>query len=261
MRYIVSIENTMANCKDFIDNLPFLMQNGNQILKRSIEEEHMNKEINIDLKRCIKVIVYKWWLIIIIGLIFYSAAYLISENNSREDEYTAEATIISASDYSVLTLYSDIITSSRVSEQAARMLNISDINAENIKKMISFKTYSLVLGIHATSADGVHAIMVANAVATVFIQEVNNIASYNLAHMLDEATTVELSYNKKSEQLKFRIIVSFVGIVILCAWIILQVIFSNKVYSLSEIGLDGEIDIIGAVPSYTKKRKEGYPYE
>lgn len=251
----------MTNCKDFIDNLSFLMQNGNQILKRSIEGEHMNKEINVDLKRCFKAIISKWWLIIIIGLVFYGAAYIISESKFREDEYTAEATIISSSDYSVLTLYSDIVTSSRVSEQASSMLSISALNAEDIKKMISFKPYSLVLGIHATSYDDVLAINVANAVATVFIQEVNNIASYNLAHILDEATTVELSYNKRLEQLKFRIIITLIGIILLCVWIVLQVIFSKKVYNLSDIGLDGEIDILGAVPSYTKNRKDVYPYE
>ncbi len=221
----------------------------------------MNKEINIDLKRCFKAIISKWWLIIIIGLIFYGAAYLISERNSREDEYTAEATVISSSDYSVLTLYSDIVTSSRVSEQASNMLNISVLNADNIKKMISFKPYSLVLGIHATSQDEVLAIKVANAVATVFIQEVNNIAGYNLAHILDEATTAELSYNKRIEQLKFKVFITFVGIILMCAWIILQVIFSKKVYNLSDIGLDGEIYIIGAIPSYTRKRKEVFPYE
>lgn len=251
----------MTSCKDFIDNLSFLLQNGNLILRGDIEEEPMNKEISIDMKRCFKAIVGKWWLIVIIGLIFYGAAYLISESNSREDEYTAEATIISSSDYSVLTLYSDIITSSRVSEQVSRMLNISDLYADNIKKMISFKPYSMVLGIRATSYDDELAIKVANAVATIFVQEVNTIASYNLALILDEATAVELSYNKRIEQLKFRIIITFIGIILICAWIILKVIFSKKVYNLSDVGLDGEIDIIGAVPSFTKKRGEGHPYE
>ncbi|TAH73753.1 MAG: hypothetical protein EWM47_02500 [Anaerolineaceae bacterium] len=213
----------------------------------------MNKEINIDLKRCLKAILHNWWLIVIIGIIFFSLAYLLTENNSRQDEYTAETTIYSASDYSVLTLYSDIITSSKVSEQAANLLNIPDLNADNIKKMISFKTYSLVLGIHATSTNENHAIQVANAVAIVFIEEVNRIASNNLAHMLDEATTAELSYNKRVEQLKFRIIVTFIGVILMCIWIVLKEVFSRKVYSLSDTSLDGEINVIGVVPSFKKK--------
>lgn len=213
----------------------------------------MNKELNIDLKRCIKAVLRKWWLILIVGVIFYSIAYLLSENSSRQDEYTAEATIYSASDYSVLTLYSDIITSTKVSEQAANILNIPDLSAENIKKMVSFKSYSLVLGIHATSTDELLAIKVANAVATVFIDEVNRIAGSSLAHMLDEATTTELSYNKRLEQLKFRIIVTLIGIILLCSWIILKEVFSRKVHTLSDTSLDGEINIIGVVPSFKKK--------
>ncbi|MDF2945080.1 MAG: hypothetical protein K0S01_3938 [Herbinix sp.] len=216
----------------------------------------MSKEINIDLKRCFKAILGKWWLVLLIGAIFYVIAYLVSASNLREDEYTAEATVFSASDYSALTLYSDIITSSKVSEQAANLLSISDLNADSIKKMISVKTYSSVLGIYATSTDEILAIKVANAVAAVFIDEVNNIASYNLARLLDEANAAELSYNKQIEQWKFRIFVTFAGIIFICVWIVARVIFSRKVHYLSDIGLDGEIDIIGAIPSFKKSGRD-----
>lgn len=242
----------MTNCKDLIDNLSILLHNGKTYMEFA-EEDLMNKEIKIDLKRCIKAILRKIWLIIIVGVIFFILAYLLSENSSRQDEFTAEATIYTASDYSVLTLYSDIITSTKVSDQAASILNMSNISADDIKKMISFKTYSLVLGIHATSTDEEHAIRVANAVATAFIDEVNIIASSNLAHMLDEATTVELTYNKSLEQLKFRIIVTFIGILLPSVLIILKEIFSKKVYNLSDTGLDGEINIIGVIPRFKKK--------
>jgi capsular polysaccharide biosynthesis protein len=221
----------------------------------------MNKEINIDLKRCLKAILGKWWLFLIIGAILYVIAYLISVSNMREDEYTAEATVFSASDYSALTLYSDIITSSKVSEQAAKLLNTSDLTADSIKKMISVKTYSSVLGIYATSTDEVLSVKVANAVAAVFIDEVNKIASYNLAHLLDEANTAELSYNKQLEQWKFRIIVILAGLSFLCVWIVARVIFSGKVHNLSDIGLDGEIDIIGAIPSFKKSGRGDDFYE
>jgi capsular polysaccharide biosynthesis protein len=122
--------------------------------------------------------------------------------------------------------------------------------------MISVKTYSSVLGIYATSTDEILAIKVANAVAAVFIDEVNNIASYNLARLLDEANAAELSYNKQIEQWKFRIFVTFAGIIFICVWIVARVIFSRKVHYLSDIGLDGEIDIIGAIPSFKKSGRD-----
>jgi len=219
------------------------------------KEEDMNKEINIDLRRCMKAIMKKWWLIIIIGIVFYSVAYLITINNSREDEYTAETTVYSIMDYSTLTLYSEIITSSKVSERASALLGISDMNANDIKDMISVKAYSttLVLGISAASTDKSIAIKVANAVAEVFIEEVNNITSNNSVRLLDEATTAELSYNKQKEQLKFRIIVTFVGIVLLCVWITIREIYTKKIHNLFEIGLDGELNIISIIPAFDKK--------
>lgn len=212
----------------------------------------MNKEINIDLKRCMKEIVRKWWLIIIVGAVFYGIAYLISVNNLREDEFTAEATVFSVTDYPALTLYTDIITSSKVSERVANSLHISSLDADGIKKMISVKTYSLVLGINATATDKDLAIRVANEVAAAFIEEVNNITDSNSTRFLDEATSVSLSFNRRVEQLKFRIIVTISGIALLCVWIVFGVIFSKKIYYLSDIGLDGEIEVIGAVPLFEK---------
>ncbi len=213
----------------------------------------MNKEINIDLKRCMKAIVRKWWLIIIIGAVFYGIAYMISVNNMREDEYTAEATVFSVTEYPALTLYSDIITSSKVSERVAKSLNIKSLDSDGIKKMISVKTYSLVLGINATSTDEELAIRVANEVAAAFIDEVNNITDSNSTRFLDEATSVSLSFNRRVEQLKFRIIVTVSGIALLCIWIVSGVVFSKKIYNLSDIGLDGEIEVIGAVPLFEKR--------
>ena len=212
----------------------------------------MNREINIDLKRCFREIFRKWWLIAIIGAVFFVIAYLISVNNSRGDEYTAEATVFSVTDYSALTLYSDINTSSKVCERAASLLQSSELNADVIKKMISVKTYSLVLGIHATSSNADHAIQVANAVANAFIEEVNNITSNNVARLLDKATSVELTYNMQLEHWKFRIIVTLAGIGIVCVWMMVRVVFSKKVHSLSDIGLDGEIDVIGSIPLFQK---------
>ena len=216
----------------------------------------MNKEINIDLRRCLKAIIRKWWLVIIIGIVFYAIASLISSNSLREDEYTAEATVFSIADYSALTLYSDIITSSKVCERAANLLNISDLDADGVKQMISVKAYSLVLGIHATSTNEALAINVANAVAAVFIEEVNNITGSNSARLLDKATKVELTYDKQIEQLKFVIIVTLSGVALVCIWILFHEIFTKKIHNLSDIGLDGEIDVIGVIPLYEKKWKE-----
>ena len=215
----------------------------------------MNKEINIDLKRCLNEIIRKWWLIILIGGVFFAMSYLISVNHLREDEYTAEATVFSTTDYSSLTLYSDIITSAKVSDKAATLLNNSNLDTNSIKKMITVKTYSLVLGIQATSTDEVLAIKVANAVAAVFLDEVNQITSSNGARLLDEATTAELTYNKQLEQWKFRIIVTLAGIGLLCAVIIARVIFSKKVHNISDIGLGGELDVIGIIPLFKKSRR------
>jgi capsular polysaccharide biosynthesis protein len=221
----------------------------------------MNKEINIDLRRCIKAIINKWWLMVIVGFGCYGIAYLITNHNTRDDEFTAETTVysIEANNYSSLTIYSDIIYSTKVCEKAANSLGkISGINAEKIKAMISVKDYStsLVLGISATAADENLSIMVANAVAASFIEEVNNIKSDNSVRLLDKAANAELSYDSQVEQLKLRLFTAIAGIFILCCWISIREIFTRKIYNLSDMKMDGEIDIIGIVPVF-KKKMEG----
>ena len=219
----------------------------------------MNKELNIDVRRCLKAILKKWWLVAIVGAGCYFAAFLITTLFPREDEYTAETTVysITASANSTLSIYSDIITSYKVCVQAADSLNIPNIDAKEIRKMLSVNNYtkSLVLGIRATSPDGILAIRVANAVSEAFVYEVNNIITNDSLRLLDEATSAELSYNKRVEQLKLRIIAALAGIVILCIWITLREMFTKKIYNLADMKLDGEIDVIGVIPVFDKKMK------
>ncbi len=219
----------------------------------------MNKEINIDLRRCLKAILKKWWLVAIVGAGCYLTAFLITTLFPREDEYTAETTVysITASANSTLSIYSDIITSYKVCVQAADSLNIPNIDAKEIRKMLSVNDYtrSLVLGIRATSSDGKLAIRVANAVSEAFVKEVNNIITNDSLRLLDEATLAEISYNKRVEQLKLRVIAALAGIVILCIWITLREMFTKKIYNLADMKLDGDIDVIGIIPVFDKKMK------
>ena len=219
----------------------------------------MNKEVNIDLRRCLKAILQKWWLVVIIGAVCYLAAFLLTKYNGRENEYTAETTVysITASNNSTLSIYSDIITSYKVCVQAADALNIPNIGAKEIISMISVNDYtkSLVLGIRATTTEEALAVQVANAVANAFVNEVNNIITNDSVRLLDEATSAELSYNMQIEQFKLRIIAALAGIVILCIWIIMGEMFTKKIYNISDMKLDGEIDIIGIIPAFDKKMK------
>ncbi|HHV10171.1 MAG TPA: hypothetical protein GXX75_07845 [Clostridiales bacterium] len=217
----------------------------------------MNKEINIDLRRCLKAILKKWWLIIIVGGVCFGAAYLITLNNLKQDEYTAETTVYSVvfNDYSALTLYSDLLTSTKICRKAAEESGIPGITADKVKKMISIKYSSTgtVLGICATSTDKAIAIRMANLVADTFIGEINNITSSDSVRLLDQATKAELSYNRSLEQLKIRILALCGGVILMCFWIALHEIFTHKIYNLYDAGLEGEIDIIGIVPLFQLK--------
>ncbi len=219
----------------------------------------MKMEVNIDVRRCLKAILKKWWLMLMVGAGCYMAALIVTSYLSRENEYTAETTVysITASTNSALSIYSDIITSYKVCAQAAASVNRTNIDAKEIIKMISVNDYtkSLVLGIRATTTEETLAIQVANAVAEAFVHEVNNTITNNSVRLLDDATSADLSYDMRVEQAKLRILAALAGVLILCLLITVREMFTKKIYHLSDIKFQEEMDVIGIIPAFDKKMR------
>lgn len=215
----------------------------------------MEKEIQIDVVRCIKEAVRRWYIIIGAGLLFFIAAY-VTTNNSQ-NTYVAQATVYSA-DYgsyqqsvegmNAMMTYSEIINSRKVADRAAMLLG-NNITGDAILGMVSssYTKESAVLYIRAASVDPELSVRVANAVADSFIIEAQNITGGDNVKLLDEAQYAQ--QDGMNKQKKACLIATMVGLIIPTACIVLMQIFSDKVYHIEDAEIDGQLEIIGIIPT------------
>ena len=217
-------------------------------------------EVKIDLRRYFLAI-KKNKLIILIVAIASVAIDILLNYNVKPDKYRAYSNVYSVSFGSytdsvegvyVLQTYSDIINSRKVANRAAMIIGDDSLDGEKIKSMItySYSEQSPVYYIYATTTDPQLSMTIANAVAKAFVIEMNNIMGENNAQILDEAYDYEQVFNGRKDQIKNILIITLLG-TLLCLFVIVMIsFFSNKVESVNDVTLNGEIEILGVIPNF-----------
>ena len=226
----------------------------------------MNKEIRIDLGKIFHSVKEKWWIIVICGAICFSLATLVTMK-SGNDGYSANTTVYSmsyssleeaASGASAINAYSNIITSRKVAESAKAMIGEKyEVTEKDIQQMISVSSnsklsasQSVVITITARSENKALAVDVANAVANAFVNEMRNLTGTTTVQILDSAQNATLYNDSARNQLLIRMLGLLIGLVLPIVVIFFMEIFSEKVYRLEDITLDGEMELIGVIPDY-----------
>ena len=217
-------------------------------------------EIKIDFRRYFLAI-KKNKLIVIIVAIASLAIGILLNYNVKPDKYRAYSNVYSVSFGSytdsvegvyVLQTYSDIINSRKVANRAAMIIGDDSLDGEKIKSMItySYSEQSPVYYIYATTTDPQLSMTIANAVAKAFVIEMNNIMGEDNAQILDEAYDYEQVFNGRKDQIKNILIITLLG-TLLCLFVIVMIsFFSNKVESVNDVTLNGEIEILGVIPNF-----------
>ena len=217
-------------------------------------------EVKIDLRRYFLAI-KKNKLIVIIVAIASLAIGILLNYNVKPDKYRAYSNVYSVSFGSytdsvegvyVLQTYSDIINSRKVANRAAMIIGDDSLDGEKIKSMItySYSEQSPVYYIYATTTDPQLSMTIANAVAKAFVIEMNNIMGEDNAQILDEAYDYEQVFNGRKDQIKNILIITLLG-TLLCLFVIIMIsFFSNKVESVNDVTLNGEIEILGVIPNF-----------
>ena len=217
-------------------------------------------EVRIDLRRYFLAI-KKNKLIVIIVAIASLAIGILLNYNVKPDKYRAYSNVYSVSFGSytdsvegvyVLQTYSDIINSRKVANRAAMIIGDDSLDGEKIKSMItySYSEQSPVYYIYATSTDPQLSMTIANAIAKAFVIEMNNIMGEDNAQILDEAYDYEQVFNGRKDQIKNILIITLLG-TLLCLFVIVMIsFFSNKVESVNDVTLNGEIEILGVIPNF-----------
>lgn len=192
----------------------------------------MEKEIQIDLIRCSKAVLQKWWIILISAVIVSGSTFIIAKD--IQDIYTAQTTVYSATYGSmidslagldVMQTYVEIIVSRKVADRAALLLGESEYTGDMIQGMVStsYTEESAVLYIYANSTDSELSINIANAVAESFVIEAQNITGDNNIQILDQAKTANA--DGLSKQLLYSLIAFLIGAFCPISFIVIREIF------------------------------------
>lgn len=217
-------------------------------------------EIRIDLRRYYNALKKNKFIILIVAIASLIIACLLNYK-VEDDRFQAYSNVYSVAFGSytdsvegvyVLKTYAEIINSKKVADRAALIIGDDKIDGETIKSMISYSysEESPVYNIYATSTDPQLSISVANAVAKAFVIELNNMMGENNAQILDEAYEYKQVFDGRKDQIKSIIVITLLG-TILCMLVIVGIsFFSNKVESVNDVTLNGEIEILGVIPNF-----------
>lgn len=221
------------------------------------------KALSADLRSCLRVMKKKSMLIIYISLFSALFGFLLGMN-IETDTYEAGATVYCATDISyeqsvindkILADCEDIATSKAVLQRAGLILGNGLLSTEEIGGMISVDRTegSSIISISTKTDNSAEAVSVTNAVADSLVIELQNLIGSQSIQLLDRADVAERTMSAK----KLRVIIigltTVLGCIIPCLICCFSVLLSNRIRSIEDCELGGELKILGVIPA-TEKR-------
>jgi len=215
-----------------------------------------------DLKQILVLLFRNKLLIALVTAAGLFAGMLFTARYAEEYEYDATVTLSvifgqnlgQITGNTVISNYTDIVTSNLVGEYAASLLAGEGLTGEQIQRMVSVSTgsNSFILRITARNASPRIAIMVANAVAESFVAQVSILTGSNTIQVLDPARSAEIIYLGGSRNI--RLIAPAGAFVIVCVLLIIVELSMGKVRSVKQcVADDGEL--LAVIPKVKKARR------
>ena len=226
-------------------------------------------EMEIDVGRCFRALVKKWWFMAVMAVLFCVAGFALTLEK-KDDIYEATSSVygMPAESYSYTQVgvsamndYADIATSMKVCERAALLMGNAQVTGEDIKKATTVSTGkkntsstaaaqadSTILTIKCQSNNPVQAMEMSQAVAEAFIMEMENILGTDVVKLLDKPYSYEVAFDATQNQWMIRIAAFLFGAVFAAVIIVMGEIFDSKARTIRECTLGEELPIIGVIP-------------
>ena len=198
-----------------------------------------NKKIQIILLVILFAIIGAIYTIGFITPMYTSSTTLVLATSGSEN--TQDAT------NSITATYSELVKSKKVLRQVIANLNI-DVEEEELRKNITVSSVkdTELIEITVSNKNPEYSAQIANEIAKVFSEEVNEIYNINNIHVVDEA---EIAENPSNINISKNVIIfAFVGIVISIAYVLVANMLDTTVKSAEEIEKDYGIPVIAAIP-------------
>ena len=203
-----------------------------------------NKKIQIILLVILFAIIGAIYTIGFITPMYTSSTTLVLATSGSEN--TQDATNVTLNSKLVST-YSELVKSKKVLRQVIANLNI-DVEEEELRKNITVSSVkdTELIEITVSNKNPKYSAQIANEIAKVFSEEVNEIYNINNIHVVDEA---EIAENPSNINISKNVIIfAFVGIVISIVYVLVANMLDTTVKSAEEIEKDYGIPVIAAIP-------------
>jgi capsular polysaccharide biosynthesis protein len=214
-------------------------------------EQEMKILIN-DSRNIFKIWKKSIWLVLVMSIIGFILGCVITLYPNA-DEYYANTTVYSYSIYGDgLKAISQLVKTSRICEKAAVLINDEAITGDRIKNMISveYATDSMILSINAISQSSEEAIMVANSVANVLVNEINNQKGNYTLNILDKASSASIYSRGIVQQWLVRIALSIVFFVATLVVLAIKCLIARNIVVTEDFTCGGQLELLGVIPRY-----------
>lgn len=225
-------------------------------------------EMEIDLGRCFRALMKKWWFMAVMAVLFGMAGLALTLEK-EDDIYSATSSVyvMSAESYSqtqvgitAMNAYADIATSMKVCERAALLMGAENVTGEEVKKATTVSTgkekltsttlnlNSTILSIKCESNNPIEAMEMAQSVAEAFVMEMENIIGTDAVRMLDKPYAYEVTFDATQRQWLIRIVAFLFGAVFAAVIIVFAELFDTKARTIRECTMRDQLPVIGVIP-------------
>ena len=238
---------------------------------------NFNRVVCIDFRYCKTQLIKKIpWILAAITVGAFLGIFISILAVKPENSYRASAVVYSyvkgsydesALGLDALKVYSEVVKSRKIAEEARKLLKNTDLTVDEIYNMIStddrfiqgstyiYENESAVLHIYADSSSEADSTVVVNAVADAFVTEINKIFMSDTVQVLDYAARSEKTYDFVQQKIIITVAMAICsgGIYIIC--LLISIIFSSKIITVKDMDAYGQLTILGVIPDYKEQMR------
>ena len=224
-----------------------------------------NTDIEIDVLELFHVLLNKFWIIllagIIVGLAFIGGTILFI---TPQYESTTKMYVLSKQDNNTLTQqtslsltkdYAELIKSRTVTEGVIAQLNLDLTHEELLKKMaVDSATDTRILSITVTDADPYEACKIANAIRDVAANHIKNVMDIDAVNVVETANIPDQQSSPSIS--KNGIIGVLLGVLLSVAIILIAYISNDTVKTQEDVEKYLGLSVLGTIPLTETDRKK-----
>lgn len=181
---------------------------------------------------------------------------LLAQTNTAENAATSITTTDVTLNQKLVSTYSGLIKSDRIIRKVLKNLNIS-MDEDELKRNVSVKAKedTEIIEITVSGEEPDTIVKIANEIATVFVETVEEFYHIENVYVVDEAEIPDEPYNINHK--KDIAIFAFIGFALSCAYVLVANMLDTTIKDADEIEKQIGVPVLVSIPDYEEVRKGG----